>query len=138
MSRFEFILPHLHELSTELQGVITLNRNQSAEDLGFEELRLDWKESHGEDVELRKAFLFQPKLSAGGVDSSLWSFRLVAWIPVGEPGGKKAWGHVPLQDLPWDDFKREVKGCLPSSLELLQSITKGDLRWPSAKFNPHK
>lgn len=122
MSIFKRIDTQLLEVSKSLNTTLTKDRPEYPEVLRtFEERRIDWTENG-----IRKAIIIQPNFEITGVDSSKWTFRLVAWKGIGR---KRISVHEELvSKVDFSSINENIDLYLNKGVEFLKGITLEDLK----------
>lgn len=130
MSKFRTIENKLAEYAQLLNGVISIDRPNYPKSLRtFEERRIDWI-----DGSLNKSIVIHPKFELAGVNSNLWTFKLVAYS-IGENGLRKnSWTNELVSHQDFDSIEKEIDNLLKLGKSELEGIVESDLLPPQGIY----
>lgn len=118
MSLFKHIDAYIENEANLLGAVVSKDRPGYPEEMrNFEERRLDWTTGN-----IKKAILIQPKFTLNNVDSTQWSFRVVAWLD-----RTNSYTKTFVENSTFETIEESIESLFRMAVKELETISEKDL-----------
>lgn len=118
MNSFKNIDNQLTKLANRLEGKLTIDRPSYPEALRtFEERRIDWMHNG-----IFKAIIIHPKFEVNGVNSSLWTFKIVAWENGSNGIRKNSWRKDLIHEQDFSIIENDIQNLIEKGEEELKKV----------------